>query len=52
MLDKVENGLKMLFRLSPNVLYYVQAFDVLLYNMVWGFQIEHWSIPNDFRFRR
>ena len=44
MLDKVENGLKMLFRLSPNVRYYVREFNVLLYNgfgvsnQTWGFK--------------
>ena len=32
MLDKEENGLKLLFMLSPYVRYYAQTFDVLLPN--------------------
>jgi hypothetical protein len=32
MLDKVENELKLLFKLSPNVWYYGRMFNVLLYS--------------------
>jgi hypothetical protein len=36
MLDKVENGLKLLFKLSPNVWYYAQTVGALLHN---GFRV-------------
>jgi hypothetical protein len=36
MLDKVENRLKLLLRLSLNVQYYAQTFGILLYS---GFRV-------------